>query len=174
MLHASTSHWDRLKHHPQNNQSLSKRRGQALAEFVIILIVLITLITGVTTIANLCLKQEHLQRDTRLKAGEAALSRTTQGWVNTDHQPESRADIFHQINSFTRLSDYTPALPSKLPISNYTLEARQRSDGDLGLEETTLSQTFLLDEAFIRLIYQKGTITFRSQLTFPATSGIWK
>lgn len=163
-----------LKRHFTDHYTSFQCRGQALAELVILIIVLVTLITGVTTIAQICLKQEYLQRDLRLQAGESALQRATIGWITQSNGPETRADTFHQINALTRLSDYTPALHSNLPMSHYTLEARNIPDGDLGLIETKLSRSYFLDKAFIQLIYGKGSVTFSSQLTFPSTSGIWK
>jgi hypothetical protein len=169
-----TSRQHCLKRPHTTPQKSPTNRGQALAEFVILLIVLIILITGITTLAPICLKQEHLQRDARIQAGESALQRTTVGWVASSDTPETRTDTFHQINAITRLSDYDPALQSTLPMSHYTLEARDIPDGDLGLKETKLSQIYLLDHALIQLIHKKGTLTISTQLTFPATTGIWE
>lgn len=152
----------------------SATRGQALAELVITLVVLVTLVIGVATLAQVCLRQQFLHRDVRLNAGESALARKTTGWVDPVLGAENRSDTVHRINAYTHLEQYTPALTSRLPMSQYTLFSRVVSDGDLGLEETKLEQTYLLDEAFIRLIYGKGSITLRESLTFPSTSGIWK
>ncbi|MBQ9694718.1 MAG: hypothetical protein IJV69_08190 [Kiritimatiellae bacterium] len=146
--------------------------GQALVELVITLVALIILILGVTTLAHISLRQTILQRETRLEAGQSALERATQGWADTNPLPENRADTFHRINGLTRLDQYSPALTSRLPMSHYTLSARTFSEGDLGLEETTLQQTIPLDEAFIRWIYGKGTVTLKSAVTFPALSGL--
>ena len=150
----------------------SARYGQALAELVIALVALVVLILGITTLGRLCLRQELLQRDTRVKAGESALQRSTQGWADAHPLPETRSESFHRINAFTRLDQYAPTLTSQLPMSNYTLSARTFPEDDLGLEETTLKQSFLLDEGFIQWIYGKGSVTLRSAVTFPALSGL--
>ena len=148
------------------------RRGQALSELIIALVALVVLILGITTLGRLCLRQELLQRDTRVKAGEAALQRSTQGWAEANPLPETRSESFHRINAFTRLDAYSPTLTSRLPMSNYTLSARTFPEDDLGLEETALQQSFLLDEGFIQWIYGKGSVTLRSAVTFPALSGL--
>lgn len=159
---------------PRTPFSQQFRQGQALAELVILLIVVITLIVGVTTLTRLCLQQELLHRDIRVAAGESALHRQTVGWADPTPLPEHRSNTFHRINAYTYLNEYTPALTSRLPMSNYTLSARVLPEGDLGLEETELRKTILLDEAFIRFIYGKGSMTFGERLTFPSTTGIWQ
>jgi hypothetical protein len=143
-----------------------------LSELIIALVALVVLILGITTLGRLCLRQELLQRDTRVKAGEAALQRSTQGWAESNPLPETRSESFHRINALTRLDAYSPTLTSRLPMSNYTLSARTFPEDDLGLEETALQQHFLLDEGFIQWIYGKGSITLRSAVTFPALSGL--
>ncbi len=154
--------------------NLSPHKGQALAELVILLVVLVVLISGITTLSQICFRQERLQQDVRLEAGKAALTRQTEGWIDEENRPNNRTDTFHRINSYTRLEDYAPAPTSRLPMSHYTLQARDLPEGDLGLKETTVRKTYLLDETFIQWVYGKGTITISEQLTFPATSGIWE
>lgn len=156
-----------LPEHPHN-------QGQALAELVILLVVLVVLISGITTLSQICFRQEQIQQEVRLEAGKAALTRQTEGWIDEENRPNNRTDTFHRINSYTRLEDYSPAPTSRLPMSHYTLQARDLPEGDLGLKETTIRKTYLLDETFIQWVYGKGTITISEQLTFPATSGIWE
>jgi hypothetical protein len=155
-------------------KKVSCRKGQAMVEFVICLIVLITLISGVTTLATICLQEERLHRDLRCKVGESALTRSTAGWVDSSPESEARSNPFHNINAYTKLENYQPALESKLPMSSYTLRTRTFADGDLGLEETEASETVLLNDAFIDWVYGKGTLTISERLTFPATRGIWQ
>lgn len=153
---------------------LKQTNGQALAEFVIVLVVLVLLISAVTSITTICLKQERLQRAARLEAGKEALTRTTIGWVDSTLGPETRSDPSHQINAITRLEDYSPSLQSRLPMSNYTLASHTFATSDLGLQTTTLSETLLLDQRFAQWIYGKGSIRLQSTITFPATTGLWE
>lgn len=148
-------------------------RGQALAELTIALVVLVILISGATTLANLCMKQELLQCSARLVAGEEAKNRVGNGVAEISPMPETRSDAFHQINALTYLERYSPALSSRLPISNYTLAAHDLPETDLRLKETTFSEIYFLDQPFIDLIYGKGTVTLRASVTFPAISNIW-
>ena len=150
------------------------QRGQALAELTVMLVVFLILIFGVTTLGSLSLRQLRLRRDVRLEAGETALSRSTAGWVDPNPAPENRSDPFHRVNAYTRLDAYAPEPTSRLPASNYTLAARDLPEGELGLTTETREERVLLEDAFIDLIYGKGTILLREEVAFPAASGLWE
>lgn len=152
---------------------LPSRAGQALAELVIALVVILTLVTGVSTFATLCIKRQHLRRDIRAEAGREALMRATHGWAETTPRPESRSAPFHRINAYARLDEYSPALASRLPSSNYTLAARDLPEEELGLRNVRRDEQIPLDAPFTQLIYPKGTIRLREEVAFPATSGLW-
>lgn len=158
---------------PALTTGVLSRRGQALAELVVALVVILTLVTGVSTLATLCVKRQHLRRDIRAEAGREALTRATHGWAETTPRPESRSDPFHRINAHARLEDYSPALPSRLPSSNYTLAARDLPEEELGLRTVRRDEQIPLDAPFTQLIYPKGTIRLREEIAFPATSGLW-
>lgn len=150
----------------------SRRAGQALAELTISLVVLIVLILGVTTLIHICLRQQTLRRDARLQAGTEALSRGTAGWSEIPLFPENRSDPFHQINARTRLEEYAPALTPLTPSSNYTLASRDMPEAEIGLKETTLSEVVTLDQPFVRLIYQKGSVRLSETTSFPALTNL--
>jgi hypothetical protein len=149
-----------------------QQQGQAIAEITIALITLVILIIGIATLSDLCIQHEFLQRDTRFNAGVSALARGTYGDGTPPTTAEVRSSHFHRINSYTQLENYSPALPSRLPMSQYTLSNHTFEDSDLGLEETKTRKPILLDEGFIRFIYGKGVITLESKSTFPALSGL--
>ncbi len=152
--------------------STADRSGQALAELTIFLVIFIVLILAITTLSQLSLRQLFLRRDVRAEAGQEALTRSTQGWVDDTSLPEERAHPMHRVNAFTRLDLYSPALPSRLPSSNYTLAARAMPEAELGLKTTTLQDRFTLDPTFTNLLYPKGTLLLRESTTFPATNGL--
>ncbi len=148
------------------------RAGQALAELTICLLIFIALILAITTLTRLSLRQLHLRRDVRAEAGQAALTRATQGWVNPTLPPEERSHPMHRVNAYTRLDTYAPALTSHLPTSHYTLASRDLPEAELGLETTTREEILPLDTGFTHLLYPKGTIKLRESATFPATTGL--
>lgn len=153
-------------------QCFRQQQGQAIAEITIALVTLVILILGIATLSNLCIKQEFLQRDTRLRAGVSALSKGTYGNGTAPYTEEVRSSPFHRINSYSHLENYSPALNSRLPMSQYTLSNHTFENSDLGLEETKARLPILLDEGFIQFIYGKGVITLESKATFPALSGL--
>lgn len=150
------------------------RRGQAMAELVVALVVILILVTGVSTIATLCLRRQSLRQTVRAEAGKDALGRSTQGWVDTTPQPETRSNPFHRLNAHTHLEEYAPAPISRLPSSNYTLSARNLPKDELGLKKATREEVITLDAAFSELIYPKGSIRLREEAAFPATDGLWR
>ncbi len=149
-------------------------RGQALAELVICVVVLLALVLGVTTLSNLSLTQLHLKRDARAEAGEDALKRDTDGWIEEDPGVETRSHPMHHINAYTQLHAFAPELPSQLPASNYTLAARNRPLAELGLKTTTHEKRIPLDTPFVDLFYPKDTILLKETVTFPALNGLWR
>lgn len=162
-------------HRSRSLHQRQSRGGQAIAEFTILLMVFLLLMIGVATLARLSLRQIRLRGEVRREAGVKALSRKTEGWVQSlPPPPETRTHPFHRINALAHLENYTPALTSHLPTSSYTLAARDLPEAELGLEETVRSERILLDEPFIKLIYGKGTLLLRQSVTFPATSGLWQ
>ena len=151
----------------------SRRAGQALAELTISLVVLIILILGATTLIHICLRQQTLRRDARLQAGTDALSRGTVGWSEIPLFPENRSDSFHKVNARTHLEEYAPALTPLTPSSNYTLASRDMPEAELGLKETTLSEVVTLEQPFVQLIYQKGSVNLSETTFFPALTNLY-
>ncbi len=145
-----------------------------MAELVVALVTILILVTGVSTLASLCQRRQSLRREVRAEAGREALTRSTQGWADTDLQPESRSAPYHRINAHTHLDEYAPALTSRLPASNYTLSSRNLPEEELGLRTVQREETVPLDDAFTRLIYPKGNLRLREEAAFPATSGLWR
>lgn len=153
--------------------SAARRKGQALAELTITLVVLVILIICCTTLAHICLKQEHLQRTIRAESGCQALTRTSEGW-SAEPSEEQRATPFHRINAITHLEQYAPALPSRLPMSNYTLATGTFPEAELNSKTHRRNEIIFLDPAFSKLLYPKERIILSAEVTFPATSGIWE
>lgn len=149
------------------------RAGQALFELAIGLIVFVALILSAITFAQLSLKQLRMRRDVRLEAGTAALTRSTEGWVDEETSESSTASTFAKINAINDLSAVELPFASTLSSSAYTLAARNLAVGELGLQTSSRSEIVPLDEVFMKLIYSKGNVRFSETLTFPATSGLW-
>lgn len=145
-----------------------------MAELTIMLVILLMLIAGVTTLGRLSVSQLRLRGEARAEAGAAALKRATAGWVEDTQNPENRSDPYHRVNAHARLEAYSPALASRLPASNYTLAARNLAEDELGMETETRRRSVPLDDLFIDLIYNKNTVLLREEVTFPATTGLWK
>ena len=150
------------------------RRGQAMVELVVGIICLLILVLGATTLAQLTHRQIRLRHDVRAEAGRDALTRSTEGWVNDVQAPETRSHPLHRVNAHTRLETFSPALPSRLPSSNYTLAARDLPDAELGLDTVTREERVPLDQGFVDLIYGKDSALLRESVTFPAATGLWE
>ncbi len=153
----------------------SAKRGQSLAELVIGLLVLIILISGVTTLATLSLQRLKLREEVRREAGKEALARAVRGQITElPAFPEARSHTLHRINAHTQLEAASPALLPLTPMTAYTLAAHDLPDSLHGHETEEQSRTITLGNAFIELIYGKGTVRLRESVTFPATNGLWK
>ena len=152
---------------------LYSRKGQAMAELVIMLIALLTLITGAVTLGSISLNHCALRRDLRLETGREALVSQASGWSEgTLNAPETRAHPLHRINAYTRLEAYHPALESHLPASNYTLRARNLPEAELGFTDKHRDSIIPLDDVFIDLIYGKPTIRVSEELSMPGMTGL--
>lgn len=163
------------------------KQGQAMAELVIALVVIVILIVGTTTLAQLALAQIRLRRDVRAEAGQAGIKRATAGWLESEDDPKNGQPQFNsianRINEYTKLNSFSPELDSRLPASNYTLQARALPTGELGLETTQKTKVYPLDPVFTTLIYSSDNlgvdengnvgIRLKSKLTYPATNGLW-
>lgn len=166
---------------PVGNRIRAKS-GQAMAELVIALVTIVIIIVGTTTLSHITLSQIRLRRDVRAEAGEAALKRSTVGWVDlndSSNDSNSGSALAHRINSFNRLETFPMELSSQLPASNYTLSARNLANGELGLRTTRIQERIPLDSAFLSFIYNKpdasdsATLLLQEEAVFPATIGLW-
>lgn len=158
-----------------------------MAEFVIALVVIVILIVGTTTLAQLALTQIRLRRDARAEAGQEALNRSTVGWLESEDEQQSGQNHFRtpakRINEYTKLNTFSPELDSRLPASNYTLQARGLPTGELGLRTTRKSAVVPIDAAYTSLIYDNKLIAtdeegnagirLNAEVTYPAASGLW-
>lgn len=165
-----------------HRNAIRAKSGQAMVELVIALITLAVIIIGTTTFAQLALNQLYLRRDARADAGKAALNRSTAGWIDLDKEITSPTSTAHKINAFARLEEYSPALTTRLPASNYTLHARSNPIGELGLRTTVKQKTVPLDQSFVSFIYATssqsgsdngGTIRLKEKIVYPATDDLW-
>lgn len=162
---------------------LHKKSGQAMAELVIALVTLVIIIVGTTAFAQIALSRIYLRRDIRASAGQAAITRSTAGWVEPEKELETSTSTAHKINDFNRLDSFHPELVSRLPASNYTLHSRNYAIGELGLRTTEQQKTVPLDRSFVSLIYSTSSqaganedginLHLREKIVYPATDDLW-
>lgn len=164
-----------------------RKHGQAMAELVIALVVIVILVVGTATLAQLALAQIRLRRDVRAEAGQEGLNRATAGWLESENEQQNGQNQFRsaakRINEYAELNTFSPALSSRLPASNYTLQARGLPTGELGLRTTRKSAIVPIDATYTRLIHNNAPIAtdaegnsgirLNAELTYPAASGLW-
>lgn len=170
----ATSSFSPLRSFPAPRHTPFGRAGQAFVELAIALIVLVILIVSATTFATISIEQLRLRRDVRAEAGIDAISRSTFWSADEPPTEETLVSPFSRLNAYARLERFSPALPSHLPSSNYTLAQRALPEKELGLRTTTRQVFVELENFFVDHVYHQTPLVLTESATFPALDGLWR